>query len=130
MFQLIEQPGNQPLVGCGASDVRESDADTISRLDPLAQRPCTERVLDRSDDGGPFVAQPGNVRWFDHGGLAVGQIDSQMSLAIGEIDIHTATQSDHTLLAWRRRANAFSQYRVYGLITGLSAQVLYDWLTA
>ena len=36
--QIIQQPGNQPVIGRGARQIGEGNADAVAGFDPLAQR--------------------------------------------------------------------------------------------
>ena len=86
--QILQQPRNDPLVGRGAGDVGERDADFVGRLDPFAQRLGGNRRLQRRHDGGLFIRQAGIMRWGDDRDAIVRQIELQMAAAVSEINFH------------------------------------------
>src|ERR1043166_420184 len=103
--EVLEQPGNEPLVRRGAGDVGEQDRDAVASFNPLAQRVRGNRLLESSQDRGMLVRQARRVRGLDDGRVLVGQIESQMALAVSEIDAHrnltiTATQSFSGWAPW------------------------------
>src|SRR2546422_613132 len=91
-------PPLNPAKKCGSIKpvTMRTSASTKWRLTRAGVPSRIVRVLDSRDDSGAFVLKAGNMRRFDDRGVVVGQIDRQVSLAISEIDIHTATQSNRT----------------------------------
>ena len=49
--QVFQQPGDQAVIGRGARQVGEGDADAVAGLDPLAQRAGGDRVIQGGKDG-------------------------------------------------------------------------------
>jgi len=80
--QIIQQPGDEAVIGGGARQVGEGDANAVARLDPLAQGTGLDGLVQRGADGGLFVRQAGTVGRLDDGGSAVGKFDGQMALAV------------------------------------------------
>ncbi len=80
--QIFQQPGDQAVIGRGARQVGEGDANVGAGLDPLAQREGGDRVIQCGKDGAALIGQAGTVRGFDDGDGSVGQGDGQMALAV------------------------------------------------
>jgi hypothetical protein len=86
--EMIEQPGDDPVVGRGAGEIGESDADPVGGLDEFEQRRAADRVVQSIEDGLPFIRETGLMRGGDDRGAVVREFDRELTLAVSEHDVH------------------------------------------
>ncbi len=86
--EIFEQPRDEAMIRGSTGQVRESDADLLTRLDPVAQRLGPYRRAERTVDRAFLVRQRRIMRRFDHSGDFVWQIDREMALSIRELYLH------------------------------------------
>src|SRR5262245_33966838 len=97
--QVLEQPGNDPVVRSGSRDVGERDANLVTRLDDLFERLCADGAFERVDERGAFVLQARNVRWRNDNRAVFGKIHGQMALAVSKVNFHSSdTEQTQSLL--------------------------------
>ena len=76
--QIFQQPRNKPFIGRGPGQIRESDADAVALLDPLAQGLRADGRSQRRSHRVLFIRQAGPMRRLDHRRAVLRQIDGQM----------------------------------------------------
>ena len=86
--EMLKQPGDNPVVGGGARQVGERDADPVGGLDELAQGKRADRVVEGVKDGLAFIRQRGLMAGGDDGGAVIREFDRESTLAVGEQDFH------------------------------------------
>jgi hypothetical protein len=90
--QVFEQPWDQSIVRSGACEIREGDADAIGRSDPFAEWRGSDRVIEGMRDSRLLVFEARLAGGFDHRGAIGGEIDLEVRLAVGELDVHSAAR--------------------------------------
>ena len=80
--EILEQPGNDPVIGCGAGEVREGDANLRIRWDALEQRLAADRVFKRVEHGHLLIGQAVDVRWLNDRRAIVGNLDGKMARTV------------------------------------------------
>jgi hypothetical protein len=100
MREMLEQPRDDPLIRCGASNVAETDADAVGPFDRFMKRRRADRIFQRTDHGFPFIRQPGRVRRRNHRRPALGKLYGQIALAIGKVNSHQSGRAIVPLMAF------------------------------
>ena len=86
--EMLKQPGDDPVVGGGARQVGERDADPVGGLDELAQGKRADGVVEGVKDGLAFIRQTRLMGRGDDGGAVIREFDRELTLAVGEQDFH------------------------------------------
>jgi len=86
--QVIEQPGNDPIVGRGPGDVRKQNADPLAGFNPLSQWASANGIIQSRHHGGAFILKSGRVRRLNNRRALVGQFHRQLTPAISKLHSH------------------------------------------
>ena len=86
--QMLQQPGNEPMIRRGSRDVRKADANAVVRLDPFAERARFDRFFQRLKNGLLLIGQTGRVRRLDDSRPLFRQLDGQVPASVSKLDFH------------------------------------------
>jgi hypothetical protein len=91
--EFIEQPWDEAIVRGGASQVGKRDADPVAGADTFAEGQGTDGLIESPPDSAEFVFKPRLMSGLNDRGAIGGQVDGELRLAVGEMDVHSVTSS-------------------------------------
>jgi hypothetical protein len=86
--EIVEKPGDEPIIRRGARNVREGDTDLRARRDPITQRLGGNRSFKSAKDGLLLVRQARSVQGLDDSGDLVRQINGEVALSVSQLYLH------------------------------------------
>src|ERR1051326_579455 len=88
LFEIFEQPGNQPMIWCCPGMIGKSDANARPEFQPFTQRTRADRIVQRAQNSLLLIRERGFRGWLNYGRAAIGKFDAQVSLPVREVYVH------------------------------------------
>jgi hypothetical protein len=89
--EMIEQPGDETFIGCGAREVGERNADPVGGSYAFAKGCGTDGIPENVLNGTLLILKARLVGGLDDRSAIGGEVDGEVGLAVGELDVHSDT---------------------------------------